>query len=104
MKFLLSLILSFLLSLMSISHAKSHKQQKIIISDAWSRASPGKTGVVYLTIFNHDTTLDRLLSATTSIANKPNQAIHLYFLIQLDISVAAVAINIIDKVNPKTNK
>ena len=42
--------------------------------------------------------------ATIRIANKPAQAIHLYFFIQLDIKVAAVAINIMDKTNPKTNR
>ena len=42
--------------------------------------------------------------ATASIANKPNQAIHLYFLIHFDIIVAIVAISIIDKTKPKTNK
>ena len=39
-----------------------------------------------------------------SIANNPAQAIHLYFFIQLDINVAAVAINMIDKISPNINK
>ena len=42
--------------------------------------------------------------ATIKIANKPNQAIHLYFLIQPEIKLAATAINIIDRTNPKINK
>ncbi len=41
--------------------------------------------------------------ATTNIANKPAQAIHLYFLIQFEINVAAKAINAIDNTNPKAN-
>ena len=43
-------------------------------------------------------------TATIKIANKPIQAIHLYLVIHFDIKLAAVAIRIIDKVNPKTNK
>ena len=42
--------------------------------------------------------------ATTKIANKPTQAIHLYSLIHFDIKFAAVAIRIIDKANPNINK
>ena len=42
--------------------------------------------------------------ATIKIANKPTQAIHLYFLIQLEIRLAATAINIIEKTNQKINK
>ena len=42
--------------------------------------------------------------ATIKTANKPTQAIHLYFFIQPEINVAAVAINIIDRASPKTNK
>ena len=42
--------------------------------------------------------------ATASIAISPNQPIHLYFLIHFDIIVATVAISIIDKIKPKTNK
>ena len=41
--------------------------------------------------------------ATTSIAIKPTQPIHEYFLIQPEIRVAAVAINTIDKANPNIN-
>ncbi len=42
--------------------------------------------------------------ATASIANNPNQPIHLYFLIHFDMTVATVAISKIDKTKPKTNK
>ena len=42
--------------------------------------------------------------ATANIANKPNQAIHLYFLIQPEIKLAATAIKTIDKTRPKINK
>ena len=42
--------------------------------------------------------------ATTSIAKIPSQAIHLYFLIHLEIKVAAVAINTMDKVKPNINR
>ena len=42
--------------------------------------------------------------ATIKIANKPIQAIHLYLVIHFDIKLAAVAIRIIDKVNPKISR
>ena len=37
-------------------------------------------------------------TATNKIANKPTHAIHLYFLIQPEIKLAATAINTIDKI------
>ena len=45
----------------------------------------------------------RLQTGTIKIANKPAQAIHLYFLIQFEINVAAKAINAIDKTKPNTS-
>ena len=42
--------------------------------------------------------------ATANIANKPNQAIHLYFFIQVEIKLAATAIKTIDKTRPNTSK
>ena len=42
--------------------------------------------------------------ATANIANKPNQAIHLYFFIHVEIKLAAIAIKIIERTNPNTNK
>ena len=41
--------------------------------------------------------------ATIKIAINPAQAIHLYFLIQFEINVAAKAISAIDKTKPNTN-
>ena len=41
--------------------------------------------------------------ATNNIANNPTHPIHLYFLIQPDIKVAAVAIKTIDKTKPNIN-
>ena len=41
--------------------------------------------------------------ATASIAINPNQAIHLYFLIHLDIMLATVAMRKIDRTKPKTS-
>ena len=42
--------------------------------------------------------------ATASIANKPSQPIHLYFLIHLDIMLVTVAMNKIDRTKPKTSE
>ena len=41
--------------------------------------------------------------ATASIAINPNQAIHLYFLIHLDIMLATEAMRKIDRIKPKTS-
>ena len=77
MKNSLSLILICLLLLISISYAGTQKHQKLMIKDAWSRTSPGTTGVVYLIIFNHSADLERLVSVTTNVAKRAEFHTHL---------------------------
>ena len=48
--------------------------------------------------------LDSKETFIINIANKPNHAIHLYFFIQFEINVAAVAIKIIERTRPKISK
>jgi copper(I)-binding protein len=57
--------------LASITHgALAQTGVTIEIDHPWARASAGKTGVAYLTIVNRGTTDDRLVSASTPVAEK----------------------------------
>jgi copper(I)-binding protein len=42
----------------------------LMIKDAWSRATPARNGVAYMTIFNHGQDMDRLITAESPIAKK----------------------------------
>lgn len=42
----------------------------LMIEDAWSRATPARNGVAYMTIFNHGQDMDRLITAESPIAKK----------------------------------
>jgi copper(I)-binding protein len=54
------------------AHAQPSGQSLIHIEQPWARATPGgaKTGAVYLTLMNHGSAGDRLLGATTPVAEK----------------------------------
>jgi copper(I)-binding protein len=54
------------------AHAQASGQSLIHIEQPWARATPGgaKIGAVYLTLMNHGSAGDRLLSATTPVAEK----------------------------------
>jgi periplasmic copper chaperone A len=50
--------------------AQTTPPRTIVIGHPWARASTGKTGVTYLTIVNKGTADDRLISASTPVAQK----------------------------------
>jgi periplasmic copper chaperone A len=52
--------------------AQSPGASSITVDAAWARATPGgaKTGVVYLTLANHGADADRLVGASTPVAEK----------------------------------
>jgi periplasmic copper chaperone A len=54
------------------AHSQTLDQNTIVVEHPWARATPAgaKTGAVYMTLINHDSTSDRLLSATTPVADK----------------------------------
>ncbi|MBV8652331.1 MAG: copper chaperone PCu(A)C, partial [Alphaproteobacteria bacterium] len=57
--------------LVSVAHgALAQTGTTIEIDHPWARASTGKTGVAYLTIVNKGTADDRLVSASTPVAEK----------------------------------
>src|SRR5215471_20692066 len=54
------------------AHAQTPGQSTIVIENPWARATPGgaKTGATYVTLVNNGTSGDRLLGATTPVADK----------------------------------
>jgi periplasmic copper chaperone A len=52
--------------------AQTSTQNAIIVDHPWARATPrgAKTGAVYLSVINKGSAADRLLSATTPVADK----------------------------------
>jgi copper(I)-binding protein len=52
--------------------AQTTEQSTMIVDHPWARATPSgaKTGAVYLTLMNNGSASDRLLSATTPVADK----------------------------------
>lgn len=54
------------------AHAQLSSQNTIVIDHPWARATPGgaKTGAAYATLINNGHSGDRLLSATTPLAEK----------------------------------
>lgn len=42
----------------------------LMIKDAWSRATPARNGVAYMTVFNHGQEPDRLIAVESPIAKK----------------------------------
>jgi copper(I)-binding protein len=54
------------------AHAQTPTQDTIVVDHPWARATPrgAKTGAVYLTVVNNGRAADRLLGATTPVADK----------------------------------
>jgi copper(I)-binding protein len=74
MKILQNAAVALLLILFSSSFSGTQAQSdsKIAVADAWSRATPAgsKTAVVYMTLVNSGAGADRLVGATTPVADK----------------------------------
>lgn len=68
------LIITLLLALYvgSAAHAQTSAVNTIVVEQPWARATPGgaKTGAAYMTLINNGTSVDRLLGATTPLADK----------------------------------
>lgn len=54
------------------AHSQTPGQNTIVVDHPWARATPAgaKTGAVYVMLINNGSTGDRLLSATTPVADK----------------------------------
>lgn len=62
----------FALSVGGQAYAQTSGANPIVVEHAWARATPAgaKTGAVYMTLINNGAAPDRLLSATTAVADK----------------------------------
>ncbi|MEC8135420.1 MAG: copper chaperone PCu(A)C, partial [Pseudomonadota bacterium] len=40
----------------------------LMVKDVWSRATPARNGIAYMTIFNHGQHMDRLVAAETPVS------------------------------------
>lgn len=69
---LLILALPLAFFLVGPASAQTSTQDVIVVDHLWARATPrgAKTGAVYLTVVNNGSSTDRLLSATTPVADK----------------------------------
>jgi copper(I)-binding protein len=54
------------------THAQTSAASAVIVQQPWARATPGgaKTGAAYMTLINNGASADRLLSATTPLADQ----------------------------------
>jgi hypothetical protein len=66
------LILAICLSVVVQGKAQTSTSNPISIEQPWARATPtgARTGAAYLTIINHGPTADRLIGASTPLAEK----------------------------------
>ena len=48
----------------------THKYGGLIVKDVWSRATPARNGVAYMTVFNHSGGMDRLVAVESDAAKK----------------------------------
>ncbi len=76
------LMAAFVFWIVSITplEAKDERIGNLVIEQAWARASPGRAanGAAYLSIHNAGKTADRLLSVTTTAADKAAIHTHLH--------------------------
>jgi copper(I)-binding protein len=64
------LALALLVGFTQAGLAQTGAAQTIVIDHPWARASTGKTGVAYFTIINKGAADDRLIAASTPVAQK----------------------------------
>ena len=60
----------FFLSMEIAAAGGEIKRGHLTVKDVWSRATPARNGVAYMTILNHGGGADRLVAAEVSIAKK----------------------------------
>jgi len=77
MKGLMYLSAAVALLLAFTAQAGDMKHGGIVVKDAWSRATPARSGVTYLTVFNHGEQMDRLVDVESPVARKAELHAHL---------------------------
>ncbi len=70
MHYLSAVLAVFLFVVASAQAGDAHKNGGLIIKDVWSRATPARNGVAYMTIFNHGGSMDRLIAVESDVAKK----------------------------------
>src|SRR5258708_17741512 len=67
---IITLLLAFYVG--SAAHGQTSAANTIVVEQPWARATPGgaKTGAAYMTLINNGRSVDRLLGATTPLADK----------------------------------
>src|SRR5258708_893141 len=67
---IITLLLAFYVG--SAAHGQTSAANPIVVEQPWARATPGgeKTGAAYMTLINNGRSVDRLLGATTPLADK----------------------------------
>lgn len=67
---LMILTASVLFLIAASANAGEVKHGTLTIRDAWSRATPARTGATYLTVFNDGSEVDRLVGVESPVADK----------------------------------
>ena len=67
---LITLAASILFLIAASANAGEVKHGTLTIKDAWSRATPARTGATYLTVFNDGREVDRLVGVESPVADK----------------------------------
>ena len=67
---LIAVTASLFLIIHSVNAGETTLHSKLVVKDAWSRATPAQNGVAYMKVLNQGHVLDRLVSGKTPVAKK----------------------------------
>ncbi len=70
MRYLSAALSVFLFVFAPAQAGDAHKNGDLMVKNVWSRATPARNGVAYMTIFNHGGGVDRLVAVESDIAKK----------------------------------
>ena len=70
MRYLSAALAVFLFVVTPSLAGDAHKHGGLMVKDVWSRATPARNGVAYMTIFNHGGGMDRLVAVESDVAKK----------------------------------
>ena len=70
MRYLSAALAVFLFVVAPAQARDAHKYGGLIVKDVWSRATPARNGVAYMTIFNHGGGMDRLVAVESDVAKR----------------------------------
>ena len=70
MRYLSAALAVLLFVVAPVQAGDAHKYGSLMVKDVWSRATPARNGVAYMTIFNHGGGMDRLVAVESEVAKK----------------------------------